>query len=155
MTDNDFDNATVSEARDWLREHVDDGAPCPCCTQLAKVYRRKINSGMARSLIAMYQIAGTSWVHVPTQVGARSREEGKLAYWGLVEESTAPRDDGGRAGWWRVTSKGELFVRDEITVPKYARIYNGRCLGFYGAQRVGIRDALGSKFSYDDLMAGV
>lgn len=147
------DSAPLGVVRNWLRQHADEGTTCPACTQHVKVYRRKVNSGMARSLIAMFVIAGTDWVHVPTKIGARSREEGKLAYWGLVEESPDPRDDGGRAGWWRVTDRGKAFVLGQITIPTYARVYNGRVLNFDGAY-VDIKTALGTKFNYDDLMAG-
>lgn len=146
---------TLDGARDWLRNQVDDGAHCPCCGQYAKVYRRKINAGMAWSLATMYRKAGRDWIHLPTQIGARSREEGKLAYWNLVEQHPSPRNDGGKAGWWRVTRRGELFVLDQIRLPKYARVYNGRCLSLDGTETVGIRDCLGTRFHYDDLMAGL
>lgn len=145
---------TLAEARDWLRTRLDEGEHCPCCTQYAKVYRRKINSGMARSLIAMYRISPTDWIHLPTQVGARSREEGKLAYWGLVEEENSIRPDGGRAGWWRLTQKGRIFVQGNTALPKYARVYDGRCLGLITGETATIHDALGTAFSYDDLMRG-
>lgn len=148
------DSTPLSDVRDWTRTHAENGVDCPVCTQRVQVYKRKLNSGMARSLIQMYKVAGTDWVHVPTQIGARSREEGKLAYWGLVEESLMPRDDGGRAGWWRVTSKGELFVLKRLRVPSHARVYNGRALGLMG-NPTSITDALGAKFNYSDLMAGI
>jgi hypothetical protein len=45
---------TLADAQKWLAERVKGGARCPCCNQFTKVYRRQINSGMARSLIAMY-----------------------------------------------------------------------------------------------------
>ena len=140
--------------KSWLRARVDKGETCPCCGQFAKVYRRKINSGMARSLIRMY-LAGESeklnYIHVPTAVGSRSREEGKLRYWGLVEEELEKRPDGGRSGYWRVTPSGELFVKGLMTVYSHARIYDGRCLGLTGTQ-VNIMDALGDRFDYDELM---
>ena len=145
------DAMTLAEARDELRRLVDDGYRCPLCTQFAKVYRRKLNSGMARSLIRMWRKAGLDWINVPDQIGARSREEGKLRYWGLVEEADVEREDGGRAGWWRVTREGARFVTGKITVPKYARIYDGRCLGLHG-EPVTIRDCLGERFDYAELM---
>lgn len=148
------EDMSLREAKDWLRERaLAEGARCPCCEQMAKVYRRTINAGMARSLAKMYRHAKTDWVHVPTVVGSRSREEGKLAYWGLVEEEVERRPDGGRAGWWRVTSKGEAFLLGQLTVPKYAHVYNGRCLGFTGspvsiefvtAQNFDLREVMGA-----------
>ena len=144
---------TLEEARDWLAERMDEGADCPCCGQRAQVYRRKINSGMARALIVMWRAAGTGWCHVPTVVGGRSSDECKLVYWGLIEEERVRRPDGGRAGWWRVTEDGARYVHGQLLLPKYALIYNGDCLGLEG-ERVGILSALGTKFDYDDLMAG-
>lgn len=152
MTDDEAPPPEAEPVRDWLRTRVYGGIHCPVCTQYAKVYRRKINAGMANSLIRMYRTGGRDWVHVPTQIGARSREEGKLAYWGLIEEQMSTRDDGGRQGYWRVTDAGERFIRLGTRVPKYALIYNGRPLGFEGPE-VTIREALGSKFNLDELMS--
>jgi hypothetical protein len=52
-----------------------------------------------------------------------------------------------------VTRLGARFVRGEIRIAKYARVYNGRCLGLEG-EPVDIRDALGTQFNYSELMAG-
>jgi hypothetical protein len=145
---------TLGEARKWLAERVTTGARCPCCNQYAKVYRRQINSGMARSLIAMYLHGPQGqWVHLPTQVGARSREEGKLRYWDLVEEQVeVQRADGGRVGYWRLTDAGRSWVTGQSTVPKYVTVYNNTVLESYGDQ-VSISDALGSRFDYTELMS--
>ena len=48
----------------------------------------------------------------------------KLVYWGLIEEEALQREDGGRAGWWRVTAYGERFLKGLIRVPKYARVFD-------------------------------
>lgn len=152
------DDMTLGEARRLLRDLVEDGATCPCCRRLAKIYRRKINSTQARDLIAMYRYGGTEFAYLPhvrkASGGRSNREEPKLRWWGLVEEEPTLRPDGGRAGWWRVTERGVMFVRCQITVPKYAREYDGRCLRLLG-DPITIRDALGTKFNYDDLMAGI
>lgn len=144
---------TLSAAQQWLLSRVKSGARCPCCNQYTKVYRRQINSGMARSLIAIYLHGPQGqWVHLPTQVGARSREEGKLRYWGLVEEQVeVQRDDGGRAGYWRITDAGRAWVTGQSTVAKYAAVYNNMVLQRYGDQ-VTISEALGSRFNYTELM---
>lgn len=159
-------DASLAEAKEWLRAQLREGAPCPCCTQLAKVYRRKLNAGMARVLIRMFKKAGLDWTylpHVDLQPGERRRAVGHSGemcmtrYWGLIEgmPDDVRREDGSsRVGWWRLTPRGADFVRGGLTVPKYALVYDGRCLGLEGDQ-VGIRDALGSKFNYAELMAGV
>jgi hypothetical protein len=150
------DSMTLAEVRDWLREAVKEGVHCPCCNQMAKVYNRKITSRMAFTLIEVYRAAGTDWCHVPSTVTftGDSGEISKLRYWGLVVEGSPRRDDGGRAGMWRITDFGERFVKGNYRVPKYAHIYDGRRLGFDDSVRVSIRDALGTKFNYDELMEG-
>jgi len=144
---------SLAEARGWLRDNLDSGARCPCCTQIAKVYRRRIHAAMARDLCHVHSACGVEWFHVRTALGHDGGDFAKLAYWSLVEESTGRRDDGGRVGWWRITDHGRAFVLGQARVPKYARIYDGRCLGLTG-DPVSIRDALGSRFNYDDLMEG-
>lgn len=146
---------TLEEAKAWLRERVDEGERCPCCTQMAKVYRRTIHSTMARTLVVAHHQHGLDWFHLATLTATTGRggEEGKLRYWGLIEEETGRRPDGGRSGWWRITPLGADFVLGRAKVQKYARIYDGRCLGLDG-EEISIRDALGKKFNYDELMRG-
>lgn len=147
----------LDEAQEWLRENVEDGARCPCCTQHAKVYRRKINAGAARALIVMWQRVGQNWCHVPSteHLSRVGGELARLRFWALIEESPEPREDGGRAGWWRLTEHGKQFILDQVRVAKYARVYDGRCLSLDHGEMVGIRDVLGSNFNYSDLMAGI
>lgn len=144
---------TIESARAWIRKHAwGGGVTCPVCDQRAQVYKRTINAGMAKSLIAIYRIAGDgSWFSIKA-IDARSREEGKLAYWGLLEEQKAARPDGGRAGYWRLTQRGIQFVKGQMAVSKYALVYNGNCLGFEGPP-VDIRAALGKHFDYAELMS--
>lgn len=147
---------TIAQAKAWLRARLDDGEECPVCTQFAKVYQRRIHRTMARYLIAMYREApGGSYVDVMRLAGKDSPDLVKTRYWGLLEAMPGEREDGSnRLGWWRLTDAGRAFVEGAITVPKYARLYDGRCLGFDG-EGVTIRDALGARFNYDDLMRGL
>jgi len=145
-------NATLEEAKQWLKARLEKGAHCPCCAQFAKVYRRRINSGMARSLIMMYLRGKREWIYIPTAISAKSREEGKLVYWGLIEESSQLREDGGRAGWWRVTEKGETFIHRRIKVPKYAFVYDAKLLHLDDGEMVDIEDCLGVYFDLSELM---
>lgn len=145
-------NDSLDSARQWLRARLDDGERCPCCTQFAKVYRRKIYSTMARTLIAMWRRGSTTeWLDindVRKSLDLKGGGDGtKMRYWDLIE---AHPD----LPLWRVTSLGEQWVRDTITVPRYARIYDNRCLSLVG-DPVTIREALGVRFNYNDLMRGV
>lgn len=148
------DHVPLGQARDWLRARLDKGDHCPLCGQYAKKYNRHINAGMARSLILMWRAGGTdTFVYVPDVCGGKHREEGKLAYWGLVEELPEKREDGGRAGWWRVTESGERFVRGTLALPYTAVVYDKRVLA-YKDRLVTIRDCLKQRFDYFELMEG-
>jgi hypothetical protein len=145
---------TLEEAKARLFTHIDEGMTCPCCGQFAKRYKRAFNSGQAISLINIYKTGMRSsfeWVYIPS-LSAKSREEGKIAYWGLLQEKDEERDDGGRAGYWRVTPRGEQFVINKLRIPKYVYVYNGTCLGFDHTEMVTIRDCLGNKFDLATLM---
>lgn len=145
---------TLEAARDLLRTLVEEGHECPVCTQFAKVYRRKIHASMAYTLIRMYrEVTPGEYLYLP-DLPQKSRDATGMAWWGLIAELQERREDGGRAGWWRVTPVGERWVRNEITVPKYRRIYDGRSLGPASAEVVSIIDALGKRFNYYELMAG-
>lgn len=147
--------ASLAQVRNWLLSKADDGAECPVCKQYVKVYRRKITSSMAYALIEMYRAGGKDWVHLASVLTGARADEAKLAYWGLIEEEKILRPDGGRAGYWRVTDLGELFLRGNLKLPKYARVYNKRVLGLDATEQATIRDALGTKFDYSELMAGL
>lgn len=149
---------TLEQARQWLRDQVEDGAVCPCCSQFAKVYRRKITGSIAAVLIAMYRLhrAGQEWVYMP-DLRSRGQDEVIARHWFLIEkDEELQREDGStRTGWWRLTATGTRFVRGELLIPKYARVYNGRRLGYDDTELVSIRDCLGTRFNYDELMAGL
>ena len=147
------DDMTLGEAKLWLSTKVDKGVRCPCCNRYGKIYRRHLNAGMAISLIRLYQRAGQDYAHIPTVIDARSREEAKMRWWGLLEDEGALREDGGRAGWWRVTERGKRFVYRELWVPKYALEYQNTLLQLCGPY-IDIVDSLGSNFNYDELMRG-
>jgi hypothetical protein len=135
---------------------------CPSCGQTVKLYRRTIHSTMARQLIAIYRKGGTyrrAWVEVPELIkgmrGAGGGDYAKAAYWSLIEQRPGVREDGSaRTGWYRVTIQGEAFVRGLLKAQRFALVFNGQVHGFDGPL-VNIRQCLGKKFDYNDLMAGV
>lgn len=148
------DSARLGDARAWLREQAaDKGAKCPCCSQFTKVYRRRLNSGMARSLIKMYRTAGTQWQHIPTTTVGGSREEGKLRYWGLVQDGGRTPSGGVRPGWWRVTEAGEAFALGHTTVPAHALVFDSKLIELDASRgEISVREALGDHFNYELLM---
>jgi hypothetical protein len=153
------EDVTLEDAKAWLRERLDAGERCPCCKQRAQLYRRTITAEMGWVIVTAYRLHGGgpagAWFHLPTLYPKRG-DSAKLGLWGLIEEEREViREDGGRAGWWRVTDQGARFARGEIEVPRYALQYDSRLFGFEGEDRpVTIRDALGTKFDLQALLDG-
>ena len=146
------DDMTLEEARSALRELVEEGHTCPLCTQFAKVYKRTIHGRMAADLIKVYKTVPVwEWFHLPSVLGYGG-DFAKMTHWGLIEEEGSLRDDGGRAGWWRLTTAAEEWIEQRSSMLKYARIYDGRSLGLTGPPLT-IVEALGKNFDYSELMA--
>jgi hypothetical protein len=154
------DSSTLEEARRWVLAKRAKGVGCPCCGQFAKIYKRKLNSFMAYALVLIERYFQTArvdeWLHVPSFLIKNScsdRECAKLVYWDLITPHYAEREDGGKhAGYYRITQRGRDFVRSKITLPRYVYLYNGELLGFSDDGEISIRDALGDKFRYSELM---
>ena len=149
------DHVSLGEARQFLRERIDEGHPCPLCYQHAKVYKRSINATMVRGLAAMWKEHGIHWHDKISTLRAHrvdGREESKLRYWALVEESSERREDGGHAGTWRVTETGEAFLLGRLSVRKYAHIYDSRCLRFSGPE-VSVAECVREKFDLRELLS--
>lgn len=153
MIEEEFQAEVIERLRNELHSKLAEGTHCVVCDQNAREYKRKINSGMAFALVTMYRRAGTYWFHKPTVlrgVGAAARDESLLRFWGLIEERYGKSPDG-RAGWWRVTPKGEAFIIGGLKVPKYAHIYNGEFLRFSGPN-ITCDDAAGDRFSLSEML---
>lgn len=156
---------TLEEARKTLFENIREGTECPCCGQLAKVYQRKFNSIMARSMIAFWledREHPKEWLHALQVLQRRmpsvqgSGDYGKLHYWGLLVAKADETDDGNSAGLFRLTEKGRRFVVPGGIIPKYKYLYNDRewPVTEETPQFTTLKDALGSHFDYDKLMKG-
>jgi hypothetical protein len=161
---------TLAHAKAALRARLRKGARCPLCTQHAKVYRRTVTASMARELVFLVRLHDKrgGWVHgsdvigaiagVPGKAirGATSGDFSKLELFGLTEAKPNTDDPAKReSGYWRPTDLARQFVRGEVTVAKYAEIYDGELLRLDASQRITIRDALGKRFDYAELMATV
>jgi hypothetical protein len=151
---------TLEEAKEWLRKRVDKGASCPCCTQFAKVYKRKLNSSMARGLLVLLRYATAhpdEDLHIPSifreEKVCSSNDGALLRHWGLIQACSGVRSDGStRIGFYRLTQLGREFALDRVSVPMYAILYSERLLRL-SKEQTSIRDALGNKFNYQELMS--
>ena len=149
------DDMTLGEARALMSEAIFDGQVCPCCTRMAKVYKRTIYKGMIESLVGLYQNNGTDeFVHWSVYSPGHG-DFAKLRYWDLIEESDQIRKDGGKAGYWKITDEGKSFLRGKTKIPKHALIYDGDLIGLDSTETISIVDAAGEDFDLSVLMSEV
>lgn len=153
------DTSLLAEAKSWLRERLDKGERCPCCGQRAQTYKRKATASQLRTAARVLATqeqqrrdGNDTWVYLPF-IQQRSRDFSTLRFFDLIEQRPGEREDGGAAGWWRVTDKGVRFLQGNESIPKYAKVYDGRRLGFDGPE-VTVRD-VAPKFKLRHLMEGV
>lgn len=157
----DHTTTTIEDARNYINSQIKRGkaAKCPACTQTVKIYKRKIYTTMATSLINLYKLSPTLSYHHISEIEANRNTGGggdfaKLVYWGLVQEAPKEMEITGKrtSGFWKITEMGKAFVEDRLKVPEYMHVYNKRLLRTTG-DRVGIRDVLGEGFDYKGLMS--
>jgi hypothetical protein len=153
---------TIEEGKEYLRNNYKKGVICPCCGQFVKLYKRKLNSSMARTLILLYRKSklnlDVEYFHIYNDLlgvdfGIGGSELSKLKYWGMVDElEKDPNNTKSRtSGYWKITEKGKKFVKIELKVSKYVLLYNSQFRGFEGSQ-ININESLGNKFNYQELM---
>lgn len=155
---------SVASARQKFIETLDrgDDCDCPVCGRFAKVWRRKIHASIAAWLVALYRAgAGTRFVHIdevmpylPPALRAKARSSSDyciIKYWGLAFQDAANQgDDKKVSGKWRLTQDGWRFARGEMSIPKYAYVFDDKVLKFDGDD-VFIKDCIGNSFSYNEL----
>ena len=158
MPANEAATATLSQSKQWLRANIKKGAICPCCTKVAKVYKRKLHASMAYALLLLARDTGPGeWVHLFNFLKKRDAKHGdaaQLRHWGLIVEGDGELEDGNpRTGHYRITDHGRNFVAGQVSVAKHAKTYDNRVLSF-GTKLITIHEALGDAFSYSELMRG-
>lgn len=125
---------------------------CEGCGRYTRKYNRKLNSGMARSLIKIWNMSGQSPVCIPEVLDDKCREEAKLRFWGLLDKVDRRDAEGKNLGYWRITDAGKAFVLNQSKVKSHALVWGNRLVRLNGGM-IGIEDALGKHFSYAELMA--
>lgn len=147
----------IIEAKNFLMKSWEKGVECPCCEQFVKLYKRKLNSGMAITLVRIYKNSLTNnndWLHVKNYLRenrfSNSHDWTLLKYWGLLEEKAVVKGEP-NSGYWRITPKGEHFVLNSTEVPEAIYMFNQN-LYKYSTDNTNIIESLGKKFNYYELM---
>lgn len=133
---------------------------CKICDQTCKVYTRNVKDGQSRDLIALYHLSNRK----PDQKffkthefrkGKNDGEFAKMVYWNLVEmdmKLTKKNTPTKKRGWWKITQVGIEFVRMQRRIPKWIKTYNSEIVEVLEGETTNIRECLGEKFDYDELM---
>ncbi len=160
------DVRTLAEAKQYVHDNMREGVECPCCGQMARIYKRRFSSIMARSLIAFYRHSreNTGHFHALDVLLARmpsvhgSGDYAKLAHWGLIEPQGERRQDGApKNGYFCLTEKGARFVTGQIRIPAHVYLFNDKRLDIVEEpeETTDIRAALGKDFDFSELMGDV
>lgn len=153
-------NITLDDARSHMMTKIEDGVDCPCCGRLVKLYKRKLHTEMALFLLKLVKLHAirSTWLKTTeilqgqTHLVAGGTDGGFLEHWGLIFRLRGTNKAGGKAGVYKPTLAGIQFVEGKTSVPSHVHMLCGECIGFSSTQ-VTIRDCLGDKFDYDELMA--
>jgi len=154
---------TLQVAKKELMATLKEGSDCPCCGQYARMYKRKLNSIMAIGLINLTKEykKTNKFVHVhdirlgDRDVRAMGGQFAGLKFWGLIEEQINEDTQKRCSGMWRPTKKGIDFVYKKIKVPEFIWVFNNKEYERAQTETVDIKDSLGTKFNYEDLMRNI
>lgn len=131
---------------------------CPCCGRHAQVYKRQLYGTSVRMLIVFYRLgAAEKFVHYSDAVKqfglGHIGDFNKAKYWGLVKKK--PNDDESKSssGSWMITEAGKDFILGKSSIHETAYVFDDQVIAF-SEQLVGVKEALGHKFDYQQLMEG-
>ena len=140
------ETTTIRQARDHMSEYFDEGTKCPCCGQFVKKYKRKLNSGMARTLTQIFKDNPDRYVDVKEFLRSKgyknSHDWTLLKHWGIL----TVRED----GMYKITQMGRNFLSGFPT-HSHIYMYNNKMMGF-GEGQTTISEALGEPFDLQELM---
>ena len=103
---------------------------CDRCGQVVKLYERRLRSSWCKVLLGLFrhdEAQPGGWVNLDNAhaVGAAAaRDWSLLRFWSLIES------DRKRAGFWRITPEGRMFIADGTLQPVAAWIFNATCYGW-------------------------
>jgi hypothetical protein len=148
---------SLSQARAYVMANLDDGVTCPCCGRYCRKYKRTMYGSQGRELIRLYWLqrkCGDPYRYFSRHIAVPWANNGDLCYlrhWGLLE--LEPNEDPSKkdSGNYRITSAGNAFVEGKLLVPKALFQYNEEVTA-WADERTSIREVLGKKFDYDELM---
>ena len=125
---------------------------CEHCGHVKKTWKKSIISTAVAALVRLVMVYGGKPVHLDKfNVVQKDRNVSQLVFWGLVVP--AINDDTGKraSGMWSPTQAGINFVNRKTVIQKYIITIENEFVGFDG-EWIGVREALGKRFDYSELM---
>ena len=143
---------TIAEGKQHLRDNFKTGATCPCCNKYVKAYKRKLNSGIARSLIIMHNLGacGGLFIHVQDEFAKLKLRATTMDY-AYAEKWKLIRAEPDKNGYWSLTDLGKAFVLNQTVLPDHCLVYNGNVYS-WSNNLINIEHALTESFDYQKLM---
>ena len=124
------------------------GSVCPCCRRRQFLYKRTINAEMAVFLIKLVKAwrRRPRFYHTSELIRTTTKaatDASYLVHWGLLER--------GRHGQYRPTPAGLDFVHEQLKISAYVTLLNNEPQD-WSSETMGIREALGGRYSLETLM---
>ena len=92
------------------------------------------------------------WVHYK-KCDFTGRDYPYVSLWGLAETRESGETAKRMSGFWRITPKGRSFIQGGLRISSHVVVYNNEVVEFSDTTTT-IREALGKKFNYAELMSG-
>ena len=155
----DMFGTTLELAKEYYQDEISQAiksaskepVECPCCEGKVRVYTRKLNTGMAITLMDIYHKGGLRFCHVVDVQHKQCTDYPQLRHWGLIEEDLSSFEGKRTSGNWRLTLLGLNFIIHGAVVPKYIHTINNELIGLSG-EPVTIKQCLPDNFDYHEMM---
>jgi len=105
---------------------------CECCDAKIVEYKHNFNKGLAIGLQRLAQHGGCEHLNkLKLNYNQRCNFQ-KLRYWGLVKQNLGDKTGKPKKGYWKLTTKGELFLNGLDSISSSVWTYRGNPVRFDG-----------------------
>ena len=137
--------------------NASSGYICSHCGSYCKEYTRKFNSNMALCMVLLWKHKINGFVKVEDFLlehgQKRCGDFSYLVHYGFLEKQKVKREDGSKKnGYYRLTGRGILFLEGKITAAEKFKVFQNKFQGFAGKD-ITLKDALGTKFNFDEMIS--
>jgi len=147
---------SLQEAVAFINANKADGCQCPCCGSDVKIWCKKPISTAVASFVRLCHMyvkdKNYGYFHIDDfTVKAKDRNFSQLVLWGLIDPQMED-DDKRASGKWKPTKLGLRWYYERESVPKYVYTYNNCVVKKDYNTMITIREALGDKFTFEELI---